>query len=298
MLHTIGFALEPQERDSSDRVPVAATLLVDGVPAMKSPGGYFDLGVVLAYGARPAPAVYPFTCSCGVPGCAGFHREAVFEARGDEMVWLLPDDPFRTALRADLTDSSAPLELRFARAQYEAALETVTCELEAIAKRAAAPVTLDLSNDEADTSWYGRRAAPLSVRKQIQADRKRRLADDERQAWRERVWGKLLDEELIITMPNGFIYSLPLENLGDALVDQAGVSNKKRLGHLEREIVPSLARGLDAVIAAVKTLSWPWLEIQLFRHASCPKDLDDTAYAGMSAWPDVQFSMGKSTGAF
>jgi len=259
---------------------------------MKAPGGYFDLGVVLAYGARPAPAVYPFTCSCGVPGCAGFHREAVLEVRGAEMVWVLPEDPFRTALRADLTEGGGQLEWRFARAQYEAALETATCELEAIAKRAGAPVTLDLSDDDVDMPR--RRAPTLSVRKQILADRKRRLANDERVAWRERVWGSLLEEELLLTMPNGFVYSLPLENLGDALVDQAGFVYKKRLRYLEREIAPALAQGLDAVIAAVKTLDWPWLEIQLFRHENSPEGLDSTAYAGLSAWPEVRFSMGKA----
>lgn len=251
---------------------------------------------MLAYGARPAPAVYPFTCSCGVPGCAGFHREAVFEVRGDEMVWLLPEDPFRTALRADLRESDTPLELRFARAQYEAALETVTCQLETIAKRAGGPVTLEPSDDDGELS--ARRAPPLSVRKQIQADRKRHLANDERLAWRQRVWGELLAEELLLTMPNGFVYSLPLENLGDAFVDQAGFFYKKRLRYLEREIAPALARGLDAVIAAVKTLDWPWLEIQLFRHKSSPEGLDSTAYAGLSAWPEVQFSRGKVTWSF
>jgi hypothetical protein len=281
--HQIDFLLEVAANRGSRTMAVNATLLIDGAPALKAPAYLFDLATVLAYGARPSPTVYPFTCSCGVAGCAGIHDPSSFEVRGDEFVWLMPDEPFRESLRPGLAKAGEPLEFRFDRVQYEAALERTTRELGRLGRRCRRPVAVSPTGD-----FEGRREV-LPVRRQILEDRKQMLDWDARMAWRERVWGELLGQELRFDMPNGYVYSIPLENLGHALVE--GLPREEVNAFIESSIVPEMSKGLDAIATLARSLEWSGLQLQIFMHRDSPKGVDDECYCGIADWPEVRLSI-------
>ena len=281
--HKIGFLLEAAANPGSRVVTVDATLLINGEPALKAPAYVFDLATVLAYGARPSARVYPFTCGCGVAGCAGIHSPASFEVRGDEFVWRMPDEPFRDSLRPGLVEAGEPLELRFDRMQYEASLERTTRELGRVRRKYRRPVAVSPTGD-----FEGYREV-LPVRRQILEDRKQILAWDARMAWRERVWGELLDQELRFDMPNGYVYSIPLENLGHALVE--GLPREEANAVIEASIAPKLSKGLEVITALARTVAWPDMQLQIFRHRDSPSGVDDECYYDIAEWPDVRLSI-------
>jgi hypothetical protein len=281
--HKIGFLLEAAGDRSSRAVAVDATLLIDGEPALKAPVYLFDLAIVLAYGARPSARVYPFTCGCGVAGCAGIHSPASFEVRGDEFVWRMPDEPFRASLRPGLVKGEGPVEFRFDRVHYEAALERTTRELGRIGRRYRRPVAVSPTGD-----FEGYREM-LPVRRQILEDRKQILGWDARMAWRERVWGELLGQELRFDLPNGYVYSIPLENLGHALVE--GLPREEANAVIEASIAPEMFKGLDAITELARTVSWPDMQLQIFMHRDSPEGVDDECYCGVTEWPEVRLSI-------
>ncbi|KWU26418.1 hypothetical protein [Burkholderia cenocepacia] len=283
----VGFLLRVSEEPDARLTRVDADLLVDGRPALKRPAYLFDLAMVLAYGARTVEQVYPFTCGCGAPGCAGIHWPGAFTVTERDMVWTLPEEPFRGDLREDLVKEGAPLELRFGKRQYAAALEEVTRELSAIGRRHRFPVVVSPTGD------LGGYVETLPVRHQILEDRERLLDWDARMAWREHVWGELLETELHLEMANGYVFSIPLENLGHALTNEQGLNRNQAARDIEARIAPAFRKGLDTVTSLCKALSWPCLHEELFRSDRCPEGVED-AYSKKVEWPEARFTLEKT----
>ena len=216
MPHSLSFEFKPltQPTDPNEEYPfvrVATDLIVDGASATSH---FFNLGLVLAMGATPLEDAYIFTCSCGEPGCAGIFESGAIEVSEDLVTWVLPREPFASSLRADLVPVQGPLRIEFARQAYEEALEQATLELETLSRETGFPVDI----------WPGSlgpecpEGGPRTLREELAVQREHLLDWEERMKWREETYGELLSFDLLLTLPNGFIYSIPYENLADAAV--------------------------------------------------------------------------------
>ena len=107
-----------------------------------SPHGLvFDAVSVLAHGIEPSE-FDPYTCSCGVAGCAGIHFEVALQADADEVRWVLPEDPYRNLLNPALRTEGQPLVVRFERTQYLEALADLQARILALGADGGLPVTV------------------------------------------------------------------------------------------------------------------------------------------------------------
>jgi hypothetical protein len=236
----------------------------------------------------PLEDTYLFTCSCGNPGCAGLHESGAIEVNDDRVTWVLPREPVARALPADLVPETGPVRLEFDRPAYEQAMEQATLDLERISRETGLPVDI----------WTGHlgpecpNGVPRSLREELAFQREHIIDWEEQQKWREATFGDLLYMELVLTLPNGFRYSIPYENLADAAVSDGydWVENAQDL--LDNEIAPRLHEGFDSVVAVAREISWPQLVTwNLFNDDRNPKHVTAEAYKSLTEWPDVTFSM-------
>lgn len=105
----------------SDELPVVDTL---GLLVCSGQGGGFDL----------------LTCTCGVPGCAGFHEEVEVLADAHSVRWRIPAQGYSGALHESF--GGGPWTLEFERQAFEQAIaqaETLLLEAE---KAAGTPLAL------------------------------------------------------------------------------------------------------------------------------------------------------------
>lgn len=287
----LSFKLEPLLDPTVDNnteypfIRVRAEPFLDGEPA--EAGHFFDLGLILAMGATPLEEAYIFTCSCGAPGCAGIHESASIEASDDLVTWVLPREPFARSLRADLVPESGPLRLEFDRAAYEQALEQVTLELEKISQDTGSPVDI----------WPGStgpecpNGIPRSLRDELAFQREEHLDWEDRMKWRKETFGDLLTLDLVLTLPNGFAYYIPYENLADAAVSEGYDWVENAQEKLDNEVAPRLHEGFESVVAVARAISWPQLvSWHLFKDEANPKNLTAAIYDAMTEWPEVTFS--------
>jgi len=294
---SIGFKLttavrRPEDSDESFQpyVDVNTKLLIDGSPAPRGDSFFFDLALVLSTGAEDADAVYPFTCSCGVPGCVSINEGGQISVDGEHVVWELPGDPFGGAFTAGLEPTLEPVRLVFQKVQYETALEEATCQLETISRETGLAVNIWPGSGGPPT---GRDGQALPLREQLALDRQCRLDWDEDQRWRMQVWGDLLGHDLLVELPNGYIASIPVEMLGDALAGGEGTYqlDEEQLQNLEEHIAPTLHGGADNIIKAARSFSWPALSEYLFRDHTSRPGVDNVEYRTMKDWPAATLSV-------
>jgi hypothetical protein len=294
MTHAISFEVSALPRTSDDDtngyeyVRVNTELLIDGAPALRSRGYFFDLGAILAMRDTPDEDAYPFTCSCGNPGCADIHRPCQIVVSDATVVWDLPRSLFSDRFRADLVPLEGPVRLEFDRAQYLNALETVTLELEALALAAGRQVDIWPGSLGPDSPT----GKPASLREQLAVYRERALDAIAEQEWRIETWGELLQRDLVLTMPNGFVFWLPFDDLSCAAVGaEYWDLEEKHIQRIENEIVPKLREGLDAAIDILKAIPWPELREYLLHDNRHPVDDRQRAYDNLTDWPEVSFSV-------
>lgn len=127
---------EPALTGDVVELPVAVVrLLINGLePVTSGSGRPFNARDVLLYG-RWADDLELYTCSCGVPGCAGIHDAVRVTRTESQVLWALPLSTYRKLLNgADALDENEYALFTFDRTQYEAALESLEGELLAIAQ--------------------------------------------------------------------------------------------------------------------------------------------------------------------
>ena len=292
MPHSIGFQLTPIPRTAADEadgyrfVRVCADLLIDGTPAIERSGYFFDLGFILAMGATAIDDTYPFTCSCGVPGCVDLNEGGQIEVTDTSVVWEFPAEPFARRLRQDLiSGTDTPVRVEFERKQYEEALEAVTLELEKISNDMGFAV--DIWPGSLGPECPG--GKPRTLREELATQRERILDAEDHYEWRTETYGELLGQELVLTMPNWFVYSIPYENLADAAVSDGYGLDDEAITRIEDDIAPRLHAGFDSVVAVARAIPWSHLVKQLFVDRSSPKGVPNEPYERMTEWPEVVF---------
>ena len=110
---------------------VEARVLVDGIDLGEGAGYVFDWLWLVAQGAEGGEFDL-FTCSCGVPGCAGIHESCVLHAEVDRITWALPETAYAALLRPRVVPQGAPLRFVFEREAYLQALEASLVEFESL----------------------------------------------------------------------------------------------------------------------------------------------------------------------
>jgi hypothetical protein len=294
MTHSISFEVLPiprtpgDEQDGYEYLAVEAALLIDGTRALRSSGYFFDLGTILAMRDTPDEDAYPFTCSCGVPGCVDIHQASHITVSETTVEWELPPHTaYMLDFREDLVPDDGPVRLVFDRVQYLDALDAVTLELEALALAAGREVDIWPGSTGPDSPS----GKPIPVREQLAAYRQRALDAIAEQEWRVETWGELLQQDLVLTMPNGFVFWLPFDDLSCAAVGaQYWDLEEKHIQRIENEIVPKLRESLDAAINILKSIPWPELREYLFHDNRHPVDDRQHAYDNLTDWPEVSFS--------
>ncbi len=121
---------------SSAQGPAAAPafeprVLVDGIDLGEGAGYVFDWLWLVAQGSREGEFDL-FTCSCGVPGCAGIHTACRLSAQTGQVIWELPEQAYGALLRPRVLPQGAPLRFVFDEAAYLRALEASIVEFEAL----------------------------------------------------------------------------------------------------------------------------------------------------------------------
>lgn len=276
----------PTDTDASSYpfVRVRAEPLINGEPVTRI---FFDLGLILAMGATSLDEAYPFTCSCGVPGCDGIYEPGSIEVTEDLVAWVLPREPFARSIRHDLVPATGLVRLEFDRNTYEQVVEATIRQLENISRDLGAPLDI----------WPGSmgpecpNGQPRTLREELAAQRESNLDYEARMQWREETFGELLSRDLVLTMPNGFVYSIPYENLADAAVSDGYDWVENAQEKLDDEVAPRLHEGFESVVAVARAISWQQLvSWHLFKDEANPNNLTAEVYDAMTEWPDVTFS--------
>lgn len=261
-------------------------MLVDGKEFVGRRVFFLDLGLVLALGAVSIDDVYPFTCSCGAPGCVGLFEGTRLTADSTRVIWALPREPFTELVPEGFVTEEGPVVLEFERTQYEAELERITQAIEEISRVSGKPASIGPGSadmlDERDMH-------PL---REKLAERRERIMDNEVfYAWREQTWGDLLGHDLVIALPNGFAYNIPFENLADVIAGADGITlDRDQMALIERDIAPEFRKGLDRIAELALTIDWPTLVEHLFWEESPSSSCTQEPYSKQAGWPDVVFT--------
>lgn len=109
---------------------------INGQPLLPDGGLVFDALRVLVVGIACAELDL-YTCGCGVAGCAGIFEDCQTVVSDDSVIWRFPEVPFAARFAPGI-----PLELRFSRADYAAALASLEANLEARRQACGVPVML------------------------------------------------------------------------------------------------------------------------------------------------------------
>lgn len=142
---------QPYGESSPDGLSVVVAtpmLKVDGLPLFRNPRPVVDT-IELLFKATQAGEMELLTCSCGVPGCAGFHEAVRVRRDGDVVHWGMPRLGYDRALAEHLT---APLTLSFELSALQQCLSDLR---QALVKEAAANPYLRLSpyDGREDMTW-------------------------------------------------------------------------------------------------------------------------------------------------
>lgn len=207
----------------------------------------FDTVMLLSHGTEPSD-FDPFTCSCGVAGCVGIHENVQLEADADEVRWVFPEEPFRKELNPALAADGVALVLRFDRLQYEAALADLEKRILGLAEQRTLPVVVPPDSHPNLDEPFGEKLA-------AQREHTARWIADARH--RKVIFNKLLDTDIAVTFPFGAHYEIAVSRLAWEMADNiTGDDYEDRDRVLEEEVLPVLHGGDEAILAAVRALSW------------------------------------------
>ncbi len=274
------------ERAAQPYLAVSVRPVVDGVEP--TTGYVFDIVSLLARGTEPSE-FDPYTCSCGVAGCAGIFDCVKLDSDADTVSWTFPEEPFRKQLTPPLFETGRPLRLVFGRAQYEQALADVQQRLLALEAEQPLPVVvLPDSHPDLDLSL-----SAMLARAQVYT---RQWLDE--QAATRALFGPLLEEEVLAVFPDQRRLVLFVRNLAQ---DEA-----ERLAHaqgtpdagdelLESTVVPAFLADQQAVLEAVRRLTWDDVDAAAWRETVPGVDTPEDSDAMARNWPLAVLSVRAQT---
>jgi hypothetical protein len=231
--------------------------LVNDVPLLD--GYVFDIAPLIGYGLRDVGTDL-YTCGCGVAGCAGIHDHVQLRVDDEAMTWTFPEEPFRKELAADLFPTDKPLTLRFDKTQYRKALRRVEAELLALAADGGAPVVL------AAGSAYPDLDTPL--KRVLKAARKQSNKWLARLAREKKLFGDLLDKEVLVRFPSGAMRTIPVTSFAYRLAFEEGEANGVESEDLLADkYLPGWKRDTATLIAAVRAAPWELAREVMYRTA-------------------------------
>lgn len=235
------------DRAARPYLEVEVRPLVNGVSPLS--GYVFDIVSLLAHGVEPSE-FDPYTCSCGVAGCAGIHECVTLDSDHDIVSWSFPEEPFRKRLAASLFDEGRPLQLVFRRQQYEQALADVEQRLLALEAEQELPVIVPPdSHPDLNVSLTDMLARARQYTREWL---------DEKAATRE-LYGPLLHEEVLAVFPDQRRLVLSVRNIAQdeaqRLANLPGATQDAD-ELLESAVVPAFLADRQAIVRAAQLLSW------------------------------------------
>jgi hypothetical protein len=149
VLSTKSFSLEGLSSSEAKEVDLPFALvkaLVDGNEPLRSTESQpFDALTAILYGVRSGEC-FLYTCSCGVPGCAGLHEGVLVSIADAQVTWAFPSITYRKKLQPPfVSETLESVVLTFQSEQYFEAFKNLTARLHALA---ADNPHLQLSFDE------------------------------------------------------------------------------------------------------------------------------------------------------
>lgn len=140
-MHSIAFRVEVEQILDSQfdaqgvETPVTvqvlhAVALVDGDPLFNRKQSDIDVSDLLETAKLPSGTKQDFTlltCSCGIPGCAGYHDDPQVEITDELVRWHLPCEGYQRVMAPKL--GPGPWVLTFDRAQYVQAIAQLAEQL-------------------------------------------------------------------------------------------------------------------------------------------------------------------------
>lgn len=254
----------------------------------------FDTLRVIARGTSPGE-FYPFTCGCGVPGCAGIHEPAVLEVTDDEVRWRFPMEGFAEGWPEQLPDSCV---VAFSRVAYEKALADLLAELETLETSTGKPVVA-----EAGAVFAGEVPPIGQLPQRVAAHRQWQEEVDARESARRAEFGVLWDLEFEMDLGDGQKLTASAVNLAQTMAyAQSEQSNEDFDEILRTQVIPSLLKPFEEVQALIRALDWKTVVVDCFWPAlswaraaglNWPPSDDQPSEAlaeAMSRWPQGQLS--------
>lgn len=133
-MHSIAFRVEAEQVLDSQfdaqgvEAPVTvqllrAEVLVDGDPLFNRKQSDIDVSELLETATLPSGTKQDFTlltCSCGIPGCAGYHDDPQVEVTDNQVRWHLPCESYEKVITP--AHGFGPWVLTFERSQYAQAI--------------------------------------------------------------------------------------------------------------------------------------------------------------------------------
>lgn len=257
MLDTLSFTViptpSPTDDDNEPYVWLKVVPLINGISVKCA---LFDVADILAQDTQTG-YFEPFTCSCGVAGCAGIFESPYLYVHGDTLEWRFPEDYFRESFPKDLTADRSKLVYSFGLESYRRALESVMTELQRCYDkylRTSFFIGSDPHEEDFDI-------ALVDIVANIRERRKQWLAGIR---LKEETFGDMLGAEARAMLPDGSIVSVNLVRMADSLAytDMAGTDDV--LG-ADRDAAfvrygKKICATSTSAIEMVKSLSWDDLQ--------------------------------------
>lgn len=210
MTDTLSFTVIPTPTPTDDEnEPYVWLKVVPSINGININCALFDVGDILAQETQTG-YFEPFTCSCGVAGCAGIFESPYLFSEGTTLEWRFPEDYFRKSLPKALTGDRSKLVYSFGVDGYSRALDALVTELQRCYE--TYPRTSFFIGNDPDEEDFD--IALSDIVDNIRQRRKQWLAGIR---LREETFGSMLGAEARAALPDGSILSVSLVQLADSL---------------------------------------------------------------------------------
>lgn len=232
---------------SEKYVHVAVRPLVNGVPIVEN-AYCFDLAAILALGATSWTRDI-YTCDCGNAGCAGIFEDCKIEVSEATVAWKFPDDPFKKMAHPLHVNSRERLVFTFERGQYFASLRNLVNEILLIEENSTLPV-----NYHCDSVYMVEDIAD-SVSDRMIEDKLRLEAWISSENKRRECFGPLVNSTVMITMDQGIVLKIGVENLLRDIASQRA-DDMDEVDYIAEKLVPEALANRDYLVNLVRQMSW------------------------------------------
>lgn len=263
---------ESREELEVEKQVVIVRPLVDGKPITDA--YVFDVVDMITLGPDDTE-FYPFTCSCGVAGCAGIYAPTIQKTENGILSWYLPDeehDGFRSNVNTEVIAPDQPLVLSFDKEQFEKAVADLETSLIALNVTQEVPLMLELGFNSIEIPWS----------QYFDECRKRHKDWQDQLAERKARFGNLFGGDVIASFNNGMKVSFTVTELVFELTSSnCNQIHRNDVFDFEEIRLLNIFRNDEkAMLKAIKHLSWEqvsplgcWFyEDDYSEHDCTPKD--------------------------